>query len=89
MVGPEPKTFIFCMVLLEKNDMRGRQQSLTGVLPHPYHTLGSLQQLWFANSSLASTSINHFGTEAQVLESGLSLRRSFVACMVLLEKNDM
>ena len=45
--------------LLANTDMVGREHSATGVFPHPFFTPMSLQQMWVAISSLASTSTKH------------------------------
>ena len=54
-------------VFLEENDTNDRQHRAMGVLPHPSHTPMTLDKLWVANTSLASTSATHFATRAQGL----------------------
>ena len=67
--------------------MAGMQQSVTGVLPHPFNTQRSLHKFWVANHSIAPTSATSFVTVA----AGLRLARAnmWTQSKALLASKDM
>ena len=60
-------------VLQAMNDMDGEQNGAMRVLPHPFHTPMSLQQLWVAICSLGSASSGRFIALAEVLRVKMAI----------------
>ena len=75
-------------VLMEENDMDGRQHSAMEVQPLPFHTLINLQQLWCCKLiHCLHISRHHISTVAEGLRCGLS--RNSLKSTVLMDENDM